>query len=79
MSPSIGVIGLGKMAQALVEPLLTSGAIASEQLMAVVGRAESAVALQQGAFSSCPIHPSGSASAAEVWTCLLYTSPSPRD
>ena len=35
MSPSIGVIGLGKMARALVEPLLTSGAIASEQLMAI--------------------------------------------
>ena len=69
MSPLIGVIGLGKMAQALVEPLLTSGAIASEQLMAVVGRAESAVALQQGAFSSCPIHPSGSAAA--VWTAPL--------
>ena len=71
MSPSIGVIGLGKMAQALVEPLLSSGAIASEQLMAVVGRAETAVALQQGAFSSCPIHPSGSAAAAEVWTAPL--------
>ena len=34
----IGVIGLGRMAWALVEPLLSSKAFSADQVLAVVGR-----------------------------------------
>ena len=48
--PSIGVIGLGHMAQALIEPLITSGSVDPDQVTAVVGRPESVAALKQGVF-----------------------------
>lgn len=41
MPPAFGVIGLGRMAQALVSPLLTSGRIPPDQLIAIVGRSSS--------------------------------------
>ena len=66
MSPSIGVIGLGRMAQALIEPLLTSGSVEPDQVIAVVGRSESAAALKQGVFGRCVIHAAPSADAQEV-------------
>ena len=69
--PSIGVIGLGRMAQALVEPLLRNADVAPEQVVAVVGRAQTAAALQAGAFSDVRIHSTGSDAAAEVWTAPL--------
>ena len=71
MSPSIGVIGLGRMAQALIEPLLAAGSIAPDQVTAVVGQPESAAALQQSAFRQCVIHAAGSAEAVDVWTAPL--------
>jgi len=71
VSPSIGVIGLGRMAQALVEPLLTSGSVAPESLVATVGRPDSVQALKQGAFSQSSIHPAASTEAAAVWTAPL--------
>ena len=71
MSPSIGVIGLGRMAQALVEPLLTSGSVAPEGLVATVGRPDSVQALKQGAFRQSSIHPAASTEAATVWTAPL--------
>ena len=37
MQPAFGVIGLGRMAQALVVPLLESGRVRADQLLAVVG------------------------------------------
>ena len=66
MSPSIGVIGLGRMAQALIEPLLASGSVEPDQVLAVVGRPESAAALKQGVFARCTIHAAASADSAEV-------------
>ena len=71
MSPSIGVIGLGRMAQALIEPLLASGSVEPDQVLAVVGRPESAAALKQGAFARCIIHAAASADSAEVWKAPL--------
>ena len=41
MPPAFGVIGLGRMAQALVSPLLTGGRIPPDQLIAIVGRSSS--------------------------------------
>ena len=43
MSFSVGVIGLGRMAQALVRPLVESGSLRGSDLIAVVGQ-ESSVA-----------------------------------
>ena len=58
MVPSLGVIGLGRMAQALVEPLLSSKAFSADQVLAVVGTAATADRLRQGAFEAVSIHPS---------------------
>jgi pyrroline-5-carboxylate reductase len=69
--PSIGVIGLGHMAQALIEPLITSGSVDPDQVTAVVGRPESVAALKQGVFGRCVIHSAESAEAAEVLTAPL--------
>ena len=41
MQPAFGVIGLGRMAQALVVPLLESGRIRADEVLAVVGRSSS--------------------------------------
>ena len=69
--PSIGVIGLGRMAQALVEPLLQNAEVAPEQVVAVVGRAQTAAALQVGAFRGVRIHSTGSDAVADVWSAPL--------
>lgn len=37
IQPEFGVIGLGRMAQALVAPLLAKGHVDPQQLLAVVG------------------------------------------
>ena len=71
MSPSIGVIGLGRMAQALVEPFLSAGSVAPEELLAVVGRPASADALKQGVFRQSAIHVAAAPEAAQVWTAPL--------
>lgn len=42
IQPEFGVIGLGRMAQALVAPLLAKGHVDPQQLLAVVGSAASA-------------------------------------
>ncbi|NDC35271.1 MAG: pyrroline-5-carboxylate reductase, partial [Synechococcaceae bacterium WB9_2_112] len=42
MTPSLGVVGLGRMAQALVRPWLQLGLVRPEQLQAVVASAASA-------------------------------------
>ena len=41
MPCSLGVIGLGRMAQALVLPLLKQGELAPQQVVALVGRGAS--------------------------------------
>ena len=71
LSPSLGVIGLGRMAQALIEPLLLSGQVSAETVLAVVGRPESADACRKGAFTDIVIHPVDSAEAAAVWSAPL--------
>ena len=58
MVPSLGVIGLGRMAQALVEPLLSSKAFSAEQVLAVVGTVATAQRLRQGAFAGVSIQSS---------------------
>ncbi len=76
--PSLGVIGLGRMAQALVEPLLSSGAFSADQVHAVVGSAATAQRLAQGTFEAVPIHPSGCSEALQVWSApvqLLAVKP----
>ena len=76
--PSLGVIGLGRMAQALVEPLLSSGAFSASQVHAVVGSAATAQRLAQGTFEAVSIHPSGGSEALQVWSApvqLLAVKP----
>lgn len=68
MVPSLGVIGLGQMAQALVEPLLSSKACSADQVLAVVGTAATAERLRQGAFEAVSIHPSDRSEAQQVWS-----------
>ncbi len=78
MVPSIGVIGLGRMAQALVEPLLSSKAFSADQVLAVVGTAATADRLRQGAFGAVSIHPSDRSEAQQVWSApvqLLAVKP----
>ena len=71
MVPSLGVIGLGRMAQALVEPLLISKAFSADQVLAVVGTAATAERLRQGTFAGVSIQSSGRAEAARVWTAPI--------
>ena len=71
MVPSLGVIGLGRMAQALVEPLLSSKAFPADQVLAVVGAAATAERLRQGIFAGVSIQSFGSAEAARVWTAPI--------
>ena len=71
MVPSLGVIGLGRMAQALVEPLLSSKAFPADQVLAVVGTAATAERLRQDIFAGVSIQSSGSAEAARVWTAPI--------
>ena len=59
MQPAFGVIGLGRMAQALVVPLLERGRIPADQLLAVVGGSGS-VSNDVGAFQL-----------ASVWLALM--------
>jgi len=76
--PSLGVIGLGRMAQALVEPLLNSGSFSADQVHAVVGSAATAQRLAQGTFEAVSIHPSGCSEALQVWSApvqLLAVKP----
>ncbi len=78
MVPSLGVIGLGRMAQALVEPLLSSNAFSADQVLAVVGTAATADRLRQGAFEAVSIHPSDCSEAQQVWSApvqLLAVKP----
>ena len=78
MVPSLGVIGLGRMAQALVEPLLSSNAFSADQVLAVVGTAATADRLRQGAFAAVSIHPSDCSEAQQVWSApvqLLAVKP----
>ena len=78
MVPSLGVIGLGRMAQALVEPLLSSKAFSADQVLAVVGTAATADRLRQGAFEAVSIHPSDRSEAQQVWSApvqLLAVKP----
>ena len=71
LSPALGVIGLGRMAQALIEPLLLSGQVSAERVVAVVGRPESAVSCRNGAFADIAIHSVDAAEAAAVWSAPL--------
>ena len=78
MVASLGVIGLGRMAQALLEPLLSSKAFSADQVLAVVGTAATAEGLCHGAFEAVSIHPSDRSEALQVWSApvqLLAVKP----
>lgn len=66
---SFGVIGLGRMAQALLLPLLEQGVVAADDVIAVVGQASTcqrlAASLPQGVHLLAAVDPE----ARSVWTC----------
>ena len=67
----MGVIGLGRMARALVEPLLQRGELDPGGLMAVVGRAASIEPLSRELPSGVRLFSADAATAREVWTAPL--------
>ena len=67
MTLSLGVIGLGRMAQALLLPLLEQGDPAATDVVAVVGQQTSADRLAQTMPNGLTIVPSSDARAAEAW------------
>ena len=82
MQPAFGVIGLGRMAQALVVPLMESGRLRPDQLLAVVGGSGSLEqrreALPAGIGLVCADDPSGQ----QVWSApvqLLAVKPQQLD
>ena len=67
MQPSFGVIGLGRMAQALVVPLLDSGRIRADQVLAVVGGDRSLKARRQDLPAGLGLVAADDPLAAHVW------------
>ncbi len=67
MKSPFGVIGLGRMAQALLLPLLTSKEIAAEEIFAVVGQPESVSNVKREFPKGLNIVSSEDPLASEVW------------
>ncbi|MAR07794.1 MAG: pyrroline-5-carboxylate reductase [Cyanobium sp. NAT70] len=67
MRSAFGVIGLGRMAWAIVEPLLKRGVIPPEQLVTVVGSELSASRLNNELPDGITVYPASSAEARSVW------------
>ena len=84
MQPALafGVIGLGRMAQALVLPLLESGRIPAHQLLAVVGGSCSLEKRRLELPAGIGLVAADDPSAAKVWTApvqLLAVKPQQLD
>lgn len=78
MSVSIGVIGLGRMAQALVLPLLESGALRGSEILAVVGQDASVDRLKGELPSDITLVASSDPRALDAWAApvqLLAVKP----
>ena len=71
MSPSIAIIGLGRMAQAILLPLLENGDIAAGQVLGVVKKKESVKKLADKLPNGVIIVPSDSKDAKEAWEAPL--------
>ena len=71
MTPDLGVIGLGRMARALVEPLLQRGELKPEGLIAVVGRSASIEPLARQLPAGVSLLPADDEAARQVWTAPL--------
>ena len=82
MQPAFGVIGLGRMAQARVVPLLERGRIPAEQLLAVVGASGSLEQRRGGLPAGIGLVAADDSSAQQVWTApiqLLAVKPQQLD
>ena len=82
MSPAFGVIGLGRMARALIDPLIDRGEIEPTELLAVVGSTTSAHQLRGHFPPDVRIFASTDTGAADVWTApvqLLAVKPQQLD
>ncbi|QNJ12034.1 pyrroline-5-carboxylate reductase [Synechococcus sp. M16.1] len=82
MQPAFGVIGLGRMAQALVVPLLERGRISADQLLAVVGGSGSLEQRRGGLPAGIGLVAADDPSAQQVWTApiqLLAVKPQQLD
>ena len=82
VQPAFGVIGLGRMAQALVVPLLERGRIPADQLLAVVGGSGSLEQRRGGLPAGIGLVAADDPSAQQVWTApiqLLAVKPQQLD
>ena len=82
MQPAFGVIGLGRMAQALVLPLLELGRIPADQLLAVVGGSGSLEQRRGALPAGIGLVAADDPSAQQVWTApvqLLSVKPQQLD
>ena len=71
MSVSIGVIGLGRMAQALVLPLLESGALRGNEVLAVVGQDATIARLKGELPSEIRVVSSSDPRAQDAWAAPI--------
>ena len=67
MSFSLGVIGLGRIAQAIILPLLDRGEFLPSEIFAVVGTSESALSAKNLCPAGMKIVPSDNSTQEEVW------------
>ena len=67
MSFAVGVIGMGRMAQALVRPLVESGALRGSDLIAVVGHERSVARLKPELPSEITVISSGDPRVPQAW------------
>jgi len=82
VQPAFGVIGLGRMAQALVLPLLERGRIPADQLLAVVGGSGSLEQRRGALPAGIGLVAADDPSAQQVWTApvqLLSVKPQQLD
>lgn len=80
--PSLGIIGFGQMAKALVTPLLEKGQLSLDHLMAVVGRSSTVERLQAEMDQSFSCVPADDPKARDVWSApvqLLSVKPQQLD
>ena len=71
IQPAFGVIGLGRMAQALVVPLLAKGQLDPHQLLAVVGSEATASLRRTELPEGVHVVAAADSLAVEVWSAPL--------
>ena len=82
MQPAFGVIGLGRMAQALVVPLLERGRIPADKLLAVVGSSGSLEQRREALPAGISLMAAEDPAAQQVWMApvqLLAVKPQQLD